>query len=121
VKECFGLQRPLMSGAARVLLFLLINYSDESTWQQYAKSIVTKGDFQIALIICAAELVAYVIPDQPRFPGLTAQLGRISKLLDMWEAIRCYRCRKNLNHSLCAVTSYHHHNLFSMTAHMSQR
>lgn len=78
-------------GIDRVLLHLLLSHGNESTWQEYARSVVINNDFQIALLICAMEVVAYILPNYPSFPALTAQLGRLNKVMDLWEAIRCYR------------------------------
>eukprot|EP00884_Botryococcus_braunii_P011248 jgi/Botrbrau1/20123/Bobra.0173s0025.1 len=75
----------------RVLFHLLLSHANESTWQEYARSIIVQNDFQVALLMCAVEIVAYILPNHPSFPTLTVQLGRLSKVLDLWEAIRCYR------------------------------
>jgi hypothetical protein len=77
--------------ACRVLLYLLDRCATEGAWAAQARRILANSDFQLALLLCAVEIVASIVPGHPKFPLITLQLGHLDHALDLWEAMDCYR------------------------------
>lgn len=55
------------------------------------QQVVDDQDLQLALLNCAAELVLNVFSSSLSFPVLTAQIGRLSTVIDLWAATEHFK------------------------------